>query len=208
MRTRHALLKLAPLMLVVPLAGCISFGAKPPPSLLTLTADASVATGQTVSSATTRSITIAVPVVPQELAVTRVPVRSGDTAVAYLKDAQWVEAPNRMFARVLGDTISVRTGRVVLGARQSLSDPGARLGGELRQFGIDADSSEAVVIYDATLVRDRPVGADGTRPALAFEKRRFEARVSVAEIAPAAAGAALNQAANQVAGEVADWVGK
>ncbi len=202
-------LLLAPVLLaVLPLGGCIKFGAEPPPSLLKLEAEAALPTGQTVSSATTRSIGIAVPSVPQELAVTRVPVRSGDTAVAYLKDAQWVEAPNRMFARVLGDTISVRTGRVVLGMRQSLSDPGARLGGELRQFGIDADTNEAVVVYEATLVRDRPAAADGARPALTFEKRRFEARVPLAEIVPAAAGAALNQAANRVAGEVADWVGK
>lgn len=202
-------LLLVPVLLAaLPLGGCISFGAKPPPSLLKLEADAAMPTGQTVSSATTRSITITVPTVPQELAVTRVPVRSGDTAVAYLKDAQWVEAPNRMFARVLGDTISVRTGRVVLGVRQALSDPGARLSGELRQFGIDADSNEAVIIYDATLVRDRPAAADGVRPALTFEKRRFEARVALPEIAPAAAGSALNDAANRVAGDVADWVGK
>ena len=202
-------LLLAPVLLAaLPLGGCIKFGAEPPPSLLKLQADAAMPTGQTVSSATTRSIVIAVPTVPQELAVTRVPVRSGDTAVAYLKDAQWVEAPNRMFARLLGDTISVRTGRVVLGLRQSLSDPGARLSGELRQFGIDADSNEAVVIYDATLVRDRSAAADGVRPALTFEKRRFEARVALAEIAPAAAGSALNDAANRVAGDVADWVGK
>ena len=202
-------LLLAPVLLAaLPLGGCIKFGAEPPPSLLKLEADATMPTGQTVSSATTRSVTIAVPSVPQELAVTRVPVRSGDTAVAYLKDAQWVEAPNRMFARVLGDTIAVRTGRVVLGLRQSLSDPGARLAGELRQFGIDADSSAAVVVYEATLVRDRPTAAEGARPAQTFEKRRFEARVPLAEITPAAAGAALNQAANQVAGEVADWVGR
>lgn len=202
-------LLLAPVLLAaLSLGGCIKFGAEPPPSLLKLEADAAMPTGQTVSSATARSIIIAVPTVPQELAVTRVPVRSGDTAVAYLKDAQWVEAPNRMFARLLGDTIAVRTGRVVLGLRQSLSDPGARLSGELRQFGIDADSNEAVVIYDATLVRDRPAAADGVRPALTFEKRRFEARIALAEIAPAAAGSALNDAANRVASDVADWVGK
>lgn len=202
-------LLLAPVLLAaLPLGGCIKFGAEPPPSLLKLEADAAMPTGQTVSSATARSITIAVPSVPQELAVTRVPVRSSETAVAYLKDAQWVEAPNRMFARVLGDTISVRTGRVVLNLRQALSDPGARLGGELRQFGIDADSNAAVVVYEATLVRDRPAASDGVRPAMTFEKRRFEARVPLAQLTPAEAGAALNQAANRVAGDVADWVGR
>lgn len=186
------------------LAGCIKFGAEPPPSLLTLTPTSAVAVGQTASSASARSITISVPVVPQELAVARVPVRSSDTSVAYLKDAQWVEAPNRLFARLLSDTLTTRTGRVVLSLRQSLSDPGARLGGELRHFGIDATTNHAVVTFDATLVRDRADrGAQQT-----FEKRRFEARVPLAAIEPTAAGIALNTAANQVASEVADWVGR
>lgn len=190
------------------LGGCIKFGAEPPASLLTLTPNTAIAVGETSSSATARSITISVPVVPQELAALRVPVRSGATSVAYLKDALWVEAPNRLFARLVSDTITARTGRVVLSVRQSLSDPGARLGGELRHFGIDATSKEAVVTFDATLVRDRPAAVAGSRPALAYEKRRFEARVPVAAIAPAAAGAALNTAANQVAVQVADWVGR
>ena len=205
MRTR---LLLPALLAALPLGGCISFGSNPPPSLLTLNADATVAVGETASSANARSITIAVPGVPQELAVTRIPVRSGDTSVAYLKDAQWVETPNRLFARMLSDTITARTGRVVLTTRVSLGDPGARLGGDLRQFGVDATASEAVVVYDATLVRDRPASSDGARPVMPYEKRRFEARVPMAELTPAAAGTALYQAANKVAGEVAEWVGK
>lgn len=203
--------KLAPLALAaltLPLAGCIKFGAEPPESLLTLTPTATVAVGEAISSAIARTITITVPVVPQELAVARVPVRSSDTSVAYLKDAQWVEAPNRLFARLLSDTITTRTGRVVLSLRQSFSDPGARLGGELRHFGLDAQTNEAVVTYDATLSRDRPAGENGSRPAMTFEKRRFEARVPVTAIEPVAAGIALNAAANQVAGEVADWIGR
>lgn len=190
------------------LSGCISFGAEPPSSLLTLTAASPIAIGETSSSASAKSITIAVPVVPQELAVARIPVRSGETSVAYLKDAQWVEAPNRLFARLLSDTIAARTGRVVLSLRQSFADPGARLGGELRHFGVDATSSEAVVTFDATLSRDIPATASGTRVSATFEKRRFEARVSLAEVTPAATGPALNDAANQVAVQVADWVGK
>lgn len=200
---RLALIAL-PVALPLLLGGCIKFGAEPPPSLLTLTANAPIEVGATASSATARSITITVPVVPQELAVARVPVRSSDTSVAYLKDAVWVEAPGRLFARLLSDTITARTGRVVLTPRQSLSDPGARLGGELRHFGIDAQTSEAVVTYDATLVRD----GSGRGAQQNFEKRRFEARVPVTAIEAAAAGIALNTAANQVAGQVADWIGR
>ncbi len=212
-----ALLALLPLSL----SGCIKFGAEPPPSLLTITPTAAIDAGAAASSASARTITIGVPVVPQELAVARVPVRTGDTSIAYLKDAQWVEAPNRLFARLLSDTIAVRTGRVVLSLRQSMSDPGARLGGELRHFGLDADRNEAVVTFDATLTRELPpapragrdekgreIKGEPWRPRPVYEKRRFEARVPLTAMEAAAAGTALNAAANQVAGEVADWIGK
>lgn len=183
----------------LPLAGCISFGAKPPEALLSLTAAEQVPVGQAQSSAGARAITIQVPVVPQALATNRVPVQATATDIAYVKDAQWVEPPSRLFARLLSDTVAVRTGRVVMSGAQSLADPGARLAGELRSFGVDAASSSAVVTYDAALVRDQ--GG-------ALEKRRFEARVPVSAIQSGPVGIALNQAANQVAGEVADWVGR
>ncbi len=183
----------------LPLAGCISFGEKPPEVLLSITATEQVPVGQAQSSAGARTITIQVPSVPQALANNRVPVQTGATDIAYVKEAQWVEPPARQFARLLSDTVSARTGRVVMSGAQSLADPGARLAGELRGFGVDATTREAVVTYDAALVRD-----EGG----ALEKRRFEARVPVSAIEPAPVGAALNQAANQVAGEVADWVGR
>ncbi|UZK68407.1 ABC-type transport auxiliary lipoprotein family protein [Sphingomonas sp. S1-29] len=190
---------LAILLAALPLSACISFGAEPPPSLLTLTSAAAVPVGQTQSSGAAQTITISVPSTPQELSVARVPVRSTDTSIAYVKDAQWVEPPARLFARLLADTMTTRTGRVVLSGRQSNVDPGALLSGELRSFGFEAATSEAVVTYDGALLR---------KDATAFEKRRFEARVPVTAIDAANAGVALNQAANQVAAEVADWVGR
>lgn len=193
------LLFLAPLAL--PLSACISFGAKPPSSLLTLDAAVQTPVGETQSSAGASTMTVLIPTVPHELATNRVPVHSGGTAIAYVKDAQWVEAPPRLFARLLGDTIAVRTGRVILNPRQSRFDPGAQLSGELRMFGVEAsgDAGTAVVTYDAVLVR----GEAGV-----FEKRRFEARVPVSPIDAPSVGAALSQAANQVANEVSDWVGR
>lgn len=186
------------LLAMAPLAGCISFGAKPPPSLLTITAAASIPVGQTQSTATAATITILVPAVSQALATQRVPVRTSDTDLAYIANALWVEPPARMFARLLSDTVSAKTGRVVLPA-QSMADPGARLSGELRAFGVDAGSIQALVIYDAALTRK-----DGN----VVEKRRFEARVPISAIEPGAAGIGINRAANQVAAEVADWVGR
>jgi cholesterol transport system auxiliary component len=191
--------KLALLLLALPLAGCISFGGKPPESLLTLDTSVDLPVGESQRSNVAATITVAVPSVPQELASSRIPVHSGGTAIAFVKDAQWIERPSRLFARMLGDTITAKTGRLVLSTRQSLLDPGAYLQGDLRRFGVDADTGEAIVTYDAALIRG---------PETVVEKRRFEARVPVSPIEAAPAGAALNQAANQVAGEVADWVGK
>ena len=93
--------------------------------------------------------------------------------------------------------IGLQIAREGLATAQSLSDPGARLTGELRSFGVESGTNQAVVIYDAALVREGNV----------VEKRRFEARVPVSEIAADSVGIGINQAANQVAGEVADWVG-
>lgn len=181
------------------LAGCISFGAKPPPSLLTLTSQQAVPVGQTESSASAHTITIYVPVVPQALATQRVPVQTGATQLAYLPNALWVEQPARLLARLLSDTMAAQTGRVVLSSAQSFADPGARLSGELRTFGIVADTNEAVVSFEGSLIR-----SEGH----AVEKRRFEVRVPVTAIDAANTGVALNQAANQVAAQVAEWVGR
>ncbi|MEI5688586.1 ABC-type transport auxiliary lipoprotein family protein [Sphingomonas kyungheensis] len=181
----------------LPLAGCISFGAKPPPSLLTIEATSAPAVGADQNSAKARSITIQVPTTPTAIAGARVPVQATPTSIAYVKDAQWAEPPARLFARLLSDTVSARSNMVVLSTVQSISDPSATLAGELRRFGLDATTREAVVTYDAALTR---AGQD------TVEKRRFEARVPVQTIDAANAGTAISQAANQVAVEVAAWV--
>ncbi|OYX37901.1 MULTISPECIES: ABC-type transport auxiliary lipoprotein family protein [unclassified Sphingomonas] len=181
------------------LSGCISFAAAPPPSLLTLTPDSPLATGQTSNSATAATILIQLPSVPASLASARVPVQTTPTEIAYVKEAIWSEPPARLFARLLADTIGSQTGRVVLTPAQSMLDPGARLGGELRSFGLDAATGDAVVTYDATLIRGGSTS---------FEKRRFEAREPVGSVTPQTTGLAINRAANRVAAEVATWVGK
>jgi len=196
MKTPLAILPLL-LATTLPLSGCISFGAKPPPTLLTLQATASPAVGQEQSSAHARSITIQVPTAPTAIATARVPVQSTPTTIAYVKDAQWAEPPARLFARLLSDTVTAQTNMVVLSTVQSISDPSAVLTGELRNFGLDATSRMAVVTYDAALTR-----AGETT----VEKRRFEARVPVSAINAGTAGPALSQAANQVATEAASWV--
>jgi len=186
------------LLAAFPLAGCISFAADPPPSLLTLTSTQKVAAGQTVAAEAGRALVILYPSTPQAVATTRVPVKSDETTIAYLKDAQWVEAPNRLFQRVLAETVEARTGRPVLSPRAVTVDPGARITGQLSNFGVDATTNNAVVTYDAVMVR-------GPQQ---VETRRFEAQVPVSRIEAGPVGAALNQATNQIAVEVADWIGR
>ena len=189
--------KLLLLAAALPLAGCISFGAKPPPQLLTLTSSFAPQPGATQDSAKARSIVVQVPSSPAAIAVARVPVWTTPTEVAYVKDAQWSEPPSRLFARLLSDALTTRSNMVVLSTVQSIGDPSATLAGELRQFGFDAGQRQAVVVYDAALTR---AGKQ------TVEKRRFEARVPVGAIDAANAGTGLSQAANQVAAQVADWV--
>lgn len=183
----------------LPLAGCVSFGAKPPKSLLVLTSSAMVPVGQVRDSATARTIVVDVPGSAAALATARVPVEVTPTTLAYVKDAQWSEPPARLFARLVSDTLAARTGRVVITPVQAVGEANDQLGGTLRRFGLDATGRQAVVAYDATLSR---AGQSGT------ETRRFEAQVPVAAIDAESAGPALNQAANQVATQIADWVGR
>ncbi|OYY91649.1 MAG: ABC transporter [Sphingomonas sp. 28-66-16] len=197
--TRPSIILLPALLAALPLSACISFGAAPPPSLLTLTPAVSLPIGETTSSATAPTIAISVPSFPQALATTRVPVKTSETSIAYVKDAQWSEPPARLFARLLADTIAAKTGRVVLGGAQALGDQGARLSGELRNFGADEASGDAIVSYEAVLKRG---DGDG------FEKRRFEAREPTGAISATSVGPALNRAANRVAADVAAWIGR
>lgn len=182
----------------LPLAACVSFGAEPPPQLMTLTAATPLAAGSDRAVDPARSVQIAVPSVPQAIATVRVPVQASATGLAYLKNAQWSEPPSRLFRNLLSEVVAQRTGRPVLDARQFSATPAVRLSGGLKAFGLDAATGSVVVIYDATLTR-----ADATIP----QARRFEARVPVSVQDAANVAPALNQAANQVAAEVSDWIG-
>ena len=151
--------RLAPLAAALLLSGCLSFGEDPPASLLTLAPAQSAAAGASRSAAAGDAITVLQPRVPNALATNRVPVTSGGTAIAYVKNAQWVDTPDKLFRELVSETITARTGRLVLDARQVTFDPGTTISGDLRQFGVDGDRGEAVVTYDAA----RQIGVTGTR---------------------------------------------
>lgn len=183
------------LALFAGLAGCISLGEDPPARLLTLAATEAAPAGPGGPVAPGTAITIMMPLVPAKLQTTRVPVQASATEIAYVKDAQWVEPPNRLFRRLLGEVIAARTGRAVLDPRQFAADPGLRLGGQLSEFGVDGEGRAAVVQFDA-----EAMGASGLRT------RRFVARVPLGQIDGQSVGPALNRAANDLAGQVADWL--
>lgn len=189
----------APLMaLAAPLAlsGCFG-GAKVPPTLLTLTPDAAAPATIARSASAGEAVTIDVPVVAKELRSIRVPVQVRPSAIAYVKGAQWVDTPDRLFQKLLAETITRTTGRVVLDPRQASLDPGLHLTGQLHRFGYDAATGAVVASYDGALST-----TGGTR----VETRRFTASVASSSDA-GAIGPALNQAANQIAAQVALWVG-
>jgi cholesterol transport system auxiliary component len=179
------------------LTGCVSLGGKTPEMLLTLDAEAVPPAGITRTTADARPLTVLAPIAPQKLRTQRIPVQQDDGSVAYVVDAQWVEAPQRLFQRLLSDTLTARTGRLVLDDAQYLTAPGEQLAGQLIEFGIDARSNEAVVVFQAMLVS----GGGKT-----VRQQRFEARAPVAVIDARSAGTALSRAANKVAGDVAKWV--
>lgn len=178
-------------------AACVSFGAKAPPSLLVLTATNSVQNGAVKSGATSDALIILLPEVPQKINTNRVPVQVDNSSIAYLKDAIWADKPARMMQMLLMETVSAKTGRLVLNEVDAGGKAQLFLTGSLIEFGVDATDMQALVVYDAVkLVRGQVV-----------EKKRFEARSPISSVEAAPAGAALNQAANTVAADVAAWIG-
>ena len=192
----------APLLLAiaaVSLSGCIGLGGKTPPFLLSLDADAAPSAGGARTAAEAATLTILIPTAPQKLRTTRIPVQQDDASVTYVKDAQWVEAPSRLFQRLVSETVAARTSRVVLDEGQYLTAPGEQLAGQLMEFGVDARSNEVVVAYQAMLV-----SAGGKT----VTQRRFEVREPIGgKVEARPVGEALTRAANKVAVDVAGWLG-
>lgn len=181
------------------LSGCASLigSSKPPEFLLNLVPDSKVAAGTQHSGSVDNAIGVLVPIIPQKLATTRVPVLEDVNQISYVVDAKWVENPARLFQQLLSETIAAKSNRLVLSEAQFLTSPGTRIAGELIDFGMDARTNQAVVTYDAV-----QTSADGA----VIRKRRFAATEQVAVIEPQYVGEALNRAANKVAADVATWV--
>jgi len=179
------------------LAGCISLGAKVPEQLLNLTATSTAPAGASASGTSATALTVLDIHAPQELDVTRVPVRINGSSLAYLKDAQWVEKPSRLFERLLSDTIRAKGTRLVVSGTDLEYAAATKLSGTLSAMDFDPARGAVVVRFDAVM-------QTGERQ---IRTKRFEGVVSGVAAEPGPVGEALNRAANDVAGQVADWVG-
>ena len=186
---------MALLAAVLALSGCL--GGKVPSQLLNLTPASTAAAGRAASGSTESALAVVDIQAPQKLDVLRVPVLTSGASLAYLKDAQWVEKPARLFERLLTDTIRAKGTRLVV-SNTDLEDTAAtRLSGTLSAMDYDAARGEVVVRYDAVL----------TTPDHKILSRRFESAVAGVTAKPVPVAEAMNRAANEVAAQVADWVG-
>ena len=188
---------LLPVILVLPLAGCLSLGGEIPEQLLTLTPASVAPAGAGTTAQAESALAVLEQSAQQRLAVTRVPVQMADSSLAYLQDAVWVEKPTRLFQNLLVETIRAGGNRLVVREGDLGYSAVSQLSGELLDMGYDVATGSVVVRYDGVL--QLPDGRVLTR--------RFESRVSGVPADALSVAPALNQAANQVAGEVAEWVG-
>ena len=188
--------RLLTLSLALALGACVNLGGKTPPSLLVLTPAQTVASGTLQRGAAKDALVILIPEVPRKLETNRVPVQMDDSNIAYLQDAVWADKPSRLMQMLLMEVIAAKNNRLVLNEVDAGGTAEQFLAGTLLEFGLDATRNEAVVIYDAVRLQN---GKE-------VEKKRFEARSTVTEIIPGAAGAALNAAANVVAADIAAWL--
>ena len=179
------------------LGGLLGGGGKPPTTLQTLTTEAPDP-GPIVRTATAgQAVTISLPVVSKELHTVRVPVQLTPTDVQYVTGLEWIDTPDRLFQKLVAETVRRTTSRVVLAPDQTSLDPGLIVTGDLQRFDYDASTGQVVVTYDAALST-----TGGNR----VDTRRFTATVPADGTGPSV-GPALNRAANQVAADVAKWIG-
>lgn len=181
------------------LSGCVSLGAEPPETLLTLSSTSSAPVGsgaEAGSEGSEGAIAVLTPEVPAKLDVLRVPVNVSDTEVAYLQEAFWIEKPARLFRRLIGETLRTRGAALVLDSDDTPTLATQFVRGTLLDMTYDAPSSSVVVRFEA-------IRTDATGKVIS---RRFEAVEDSVEAEAEAVGPALNRAANIVASDVADWV--
>lgn len=190
--------------LILPLAalltaGCVNLGNnKPPKNLLTLTSSAAPAANSDLTQ-NKPLLLVVPPAVPAELKVTRIPVTTSPTTVAYLTDGVWVDLPSRLFSNILSTTIASHNHFMVVNYRAA-TGAAYHLTGNLTAFGLDAAHHQIVVSYDAFLRGSKDHRTE------TVTSRHFEIRQPAQKQNAVSVANNLNTAANQMAGQVADWL--
>jgi cholesterol transport system auxiliary component len=172
-------------------------GGKAPLTLQTLSPEAPDPGSVARNASAGQAVTIATPVMSNQLRTLRVPVQVSPTDVQYVTNLEWVDTPDRLFQNLVEETVRRTTNRVVINPSQTGLDPGIIIQGELERFGYDAQAGQVVVAYNASM--SSPDGAQ-------VQSRRFVATAPADGTGPSV-GPALNRAANAVAQQVAQWIG-
>ena len=124
------------LPLVMALGACVSFGGKAPPSMLVLTSDNIVSAGSARLASSAETLVIQTPSVPRKLDTNRIPVQINSSSIAYVKDAFWADKPARLVQSLLVETLSAKTGNLVLNEVDAGGKATVYLSGSLLEFGI------------------------------------------------------------------------
>jgi cholesterol transport system auxiliary component len=114
--------------------------------MLVLTADNVVAAGTARSATVAEALVIQIPQVPRKLDNNRVPVQIDASSIAYLKDAFWADKPARLMQMLLAETVSAKSGNLVLNEVDAGGKAVRILSGSLLEFGIDAATNDGKVI--------------------------------------------------------------
>ncbi|MCX7325537.1 MAG: ABC-type transport auxiliary lipoprotein family protein [Hyphomicrobiales bacterium] len=183
-------------MLALALAGGLaSCSGTPERTTFDLTAPASIGP----VSGLRAQLVVNEPTTVQALDSDRILVREGG-ALSYLRDAQWADRLPKLFQARLIQTFenASRLGRV--GRPGDRIVPDLALNTDIRSFGIETETSQAVVDVTVRIVGDRSGKVTAARS--------FAARVPVTSISGPAAAQALDAAMSQVLRDIVRWGGR
>lgn len=121
-------------------------------------------------------------------------------ALSYLPDAQWADRLPKLFQVRLIQTFenASRLGRVGRPGDRVVAD--LALNADIRKFGIEAASSQAIVDVTVRIVSDRSGRVSAAKG--------FSARIPLASVTGPAAAQALDQAMSQVLRDIVSWAGR
>jgi cholesterol transport system auxiliary component len=144
-------------------------------------------------------LVISEPTTVQAIDSDRILVRDAG-ALSYLPDAQWADRLPKLFQVRLIQTFenASRLGRVGRPGDRVVAD--LALNADIRSFGIESASSQAVVEVTVRIVGDRTGRVSAARS--------FSARVPVASVTGPVAAQALDEAMSQVLRDIVRWAGR